>query len=142
MSIIIDSESSLKRVSDYCHDAVFEISEIKYDKDTMVFSLVLTREMWEKIEKEWSFLFLNRWRVPKIKSVLALYNVTSADIRANDVQDTLVDIEYKAGQSLVRLRGMIGSEVYLRIKNLSGTLEDIGQEYFDGTRFTSLGLRP
>jgi hypothetical protein len=141
MLMHIDSRDSLQRVADYCHDAAFDTDRIDYDRDKKTFSLVLTREMWEKAEKERRILFLHRWKIPKIESVLTFYNVVDADIHIEDAQDFLVDIDYDAKESLVTLNCMIGTKLCLKVKGLEGTLEDTGKEYFNGTRFTSLGLK-
>jgi hypothetical protein len=140
--IHIDSENSLRRVADYCHDAVLDTDKIKYDKDKRAFSLVLTREMWEEARESRSLLFFRTWKMPKVESVLTLHSVVDAEIHISDVQDVLVGIDYDARKNLVRIRCMIGTTVCLKVEDVTGTLEDTGKAYFDGTGFTSLGSRP
>ena len=141
MVIPIDSLNSLRRVAECCHDATFDTDKIIYDRDTQTVSLVLTREMWEKAKKERTILFWHRWKIPKVESILTFYNVVDADIHISDIQDFIVGIDYNAQENIVTLNCMIGTKLLLKVQGLKGTLEDIGEEYFNGTSFTSLGFK-
>ena len=94
MIIRIDSVDSLRQVAAYCHDALFNANEVKYDQAKRILTLTLTRDLPERSEKVWSVLFLHRWRVCKTKSVLTLQEVSDVDIQTPDVQDFMVDISY------------------------------------------------
>jgi hypothetical protein len=98
--------------------------------------------MWEKVEKEKSILFLHRWKVPKIESVLTLYGVSGVDARNSEPQDVLVGVEYDPAEGMIRLKCMTGAELRLKVERLQGILEDVGKEYFDNTRFTTFGSKP
>lgn len=138
----IDSEDSLQRVADYCHDAVFEMDRITYDRESMAFSLVLAREVWERAEKGRKVLFLRVWRVPNVEFVLTLYDVTDADVRPKDVLDFLVNIDYDASENSISFRCTIGTRIRLRVKRLRGTLQDTGRTQSHFRRFAMLGWEP
>lgn len=139
MKIRIDTSESLKRVADHCHDAVFDTHEVTYDDEKMEFSITLTREMWEKAKQEKRILFLRRWKIPKVKSVLTFFDVTEAIVIPKDIQDFITDIDYDEETSAISFKCMIGTQITVKVGELNGKLEDIGEVFFDGTTFTSLG---
>ena len=139
MQIRVDSECSLRRVADHCHGALLNVDRARYETGSQKFSLTLVRQMREKLEWERAFLFLQRWRVPKVESELVFHHVEHVACDWRDVQDVLDDISYDASRPAVVLQGAAGTRISLAVKELSGHLGDIGTEYFDGTTFTSIG---
>jgi len=137
MLLQISTKDSLQRAAGYCHDAIFDTDRMKYDKDGRIFSLELTREAWEKAEREKRVLFIQRWKVPKVNSVLTLYDVIEAEIHVSDVQDILVDIGFDTQEKLIRFECALGTKIHLKVEDLRGILEDTSKEYFDGTKFTT-----
>ena len=137
MFLSINSEDSLLWAADYCHDAIFETGQIKYEKDNKIFTLKLIREIWEEPERGKRIFFIQRWRMPKIYSVLTLHNVIEATIHISEPEDVLEDINYDAKKNLIGLKGMKGTRISLKVKELRGVLEDMGEKYFDSTTFAT-----
>ena len=97
--------------------------------------------MWEKSERGKRIFFIQRWKIPKIDSVLTLYDVIDADIHIGDVFDILVDIDYDVQEKLISFKCMIGTKICLKVKDLRGKVEDVGKEELNGGKFTTFDSR-
>ncbi len=128
VSMKIQNNDDIKKVSGYLHDATFSPNSIQYQSDKKEFELEAIRFMWEKCFSRRVFLFIHRWEAPLIKCVLKFKNVLECQLMKEEDWEIFEfgGIEVKENGSLLEISTPYGFTIRLRISEISGELEDIG----------------
>ena len=130
MTIIIDSQETLRRTIHYCHDAIFDIDKINFNQDKRTFAIQLVRTLREEAILIKKVLFLKRWKAPRVKSILVFNNVVKVKFFSKEPDDFIVDIKYDDTKNQIEVECIKGTIIQLLVEKLEGKLQDISEKIF------------
>ena len=130
LKLIGKNIEDLKSISAYCQDSIVKIKDIVYLKENKIFIMMLSRFMWEDIEKG---VFRNYKRIKSVLKFHFVDNVISKNINQNNKDRNLELLAIKSNYNKnnlydVNLIFSGNSIILLKSEEIDVILDD--QEYF------------
>ena len=128
LKLIGKNSKDLKTISAYCQDSIVKIKDILYLKENKIFIMMLSRFMWEDIEKG---VFRNYKRIKSVLKFNFIKNVLAINInqRQKDRNLELLAIKSKYKKNNVSGISLIfsgNSIMFLKSEEIDVMLDDQG----------------
>ena len=133
--IKIDSLDFIERTADYWHDAIFGLEQVNFNEKDKVFSMVIIRDIWEEAKVVEKKFLRTKYIVPRQKYLLTFTNVTKIELKATEPVDAISDISYNPNYNEIRIECAKNTRIVLKVEKLNGKLEEIGNKFFDNTKY-------
>ena len=130
LKIIGKNIEDLKSISAYCQDSIVKIKDIVYLKENKIFIMMLSRFMWEDIEKG---VFRNYKRIKSVLKFNFIESVLAKNINQQQKNRNLELLAIKSNHNLNNLYDINlifsgNSIILLKSEEIDVMLDD--QEYF------------
>ena len=130
LKLIGKNIEDLKTISAYCQDSIVKIKDIVYLKENKIFIMMLSRFMWEDIEKG---VFRNYKRIKSVLKFNFIESVLAKNINQQQKNRNLELLAIKSNHNLNNLYDINlifsgNSIILLKSEEIEVMLED--QEYF------------
>ena len=130
LKLIGKNIEDLKSISAYCQDSIVKIKDIVYLKENKIFIMMLSRFMWEDIEKG---VFRNYKRIKSVLKFNFIENVLAKNINQQQKNRNLELLAIKSNHNLNNLYDINlifsgNSIILLKSEEIDVMLDD--QEYF------------
>jgi len=130
LNLGVQDEEDLKVVSSLCQDAVFPITEMRFDRSARTFALLLNRFRWEDDGRA-------RHGAERVQSVLAFEDVARVASQGIDRSDkdtvlSLLSASFEAGEDgtgTVTLTLAGDGAIRLEVEALGARLRDVTRPY-------------
>ncbi len=127
MKTNINSIEDVEMVSGMLHDATILFEEIKFNKETKVFSAVFNRHMWEQTKRKGIF---RKMEMQAVHSMLTFENVSSMKIDTeNEIYPTNEISCLEAEGSKINIFFHNDVVITLEVEKYCGNLNDLDQPW-------------